>query len=71
MQFEQLFEQRVVQEDEKFDRVIAFKQANASQALEGLVMSEHDIAMQQKVVNGEISSESAINEYVRLFSTAR
>lgn len=71
MQFEQLFEQRVGQEVEKFDRVTAFKQANASQALEGLVMSQHDIAMQQKIVDGELSSESAIIEYVRLFSTAQ
>lgn len=71
MQFENLFEKPVTPTAATFDRATAFKQANASQALEGLVMSEHDIVVQQRIVAGTLSSEEAIKEYVRIFATGK
>jgi hypothetical protein len=41
-----------------------FAQANASEALEGLVMSADDLAIQERVVNGEITPDQAIALYV-------
>jgi len=37
-----------------------FRQANASLALEGLVMSAEDLALQERVITGEITTDQAV-----------
>jgi hypothetical protein len=41
-------------------------QANASQALEGLHMDAHDLAIQERVINGELTPDQAVAEYLKL-----
>jgi hypothetical protein len=47
------------------ERRASFAQANASCAIEGLQMDAADLAIQERIVRGEITHEEAISESVR------
>lgn len=42
-----------------------FAQANASQALEGLQVSDEDLAVQERVISGELKPDEAIALYIQ------
>lgn len=55
-------------DDPQGRRRAAFHQANASSALEGLVADEEELALQERVIQGEITSEEAIALIVAKFT---
>ena len=46
-------------------RRAAFAQANASCAIEGLPMDAVDLAVQERIIRGEITDEEAISESIQ------
>lgn len=54
-------------DDSQERRRAAFRQANASSALEGLVADEEELALQERVIQGEITTEEAIALIVAKF----
>ncbi|HEU4602918.1 MAG TPA: antitoxin VbhA family protein [Steroidobacteraceae bacterium] len=46
----------------KSDRRSRFTQINASWAIEGQIVDEADLAMQERIIRGEITAEEAIDE---------
>ena len=52
------------------ERAEAYRQANASLALEGMHMTPEDLALQQRVIDGEWTSEQ-YHEYVRTMPKKR
>lgn len=47
------------------ERAEAFVQANAINALEGYQASDEDLALQRRVVDGELTSDQAVQEIIR------
>ena len=47
------------------ERAEAFVQANAINALEGYQASDEDLALQQRVIRGELTSDQAVQEIIR------
>lgn len=47
------------------ERAEAFKQANAINALEGYQATEEDLALQRRVITGEVTSDQAVQEIIR------
>lgn len=47
------------------ERADAFVQANAINALEGYQASEEDLALQRRVIDGELTSDQAVHEIIR------
>lgn len=45
-----------------FERRSRFAQINASWAIEGMIVDEADLAMQERIIRGEITAEEAIDE---------
>lgn len=46
-------------------RLAQFAQANASLALEGMWVSDEDLAIQQRVANGELAHDQAVALYLQ------
>lgn len=55
-------------EDPKESRRKAFRHANASLALEGLVADEEQLALQEEVIQGRLTTEQAIAQIVAKYS---
>ena len=64
--FDELLAVPVPARDIQAERREQFRQANASQALEGLHMDAHDLAIQERVINGELTPDQAVAEYLKL-----
>ena len=54
-------------DDTQERRRAAFRYANASSALEGLVADDEELALQERVIQGEVTSEEAIALIVAKF----
>lgn len=63
--FDELLAEPVPGRDIEAERREQFRQANASQALEGLQMDANDLAIQEKVIKGELTSDQAVAEYLK------
>lgn len=63
--FDELLADPVPARDIKAERREQFRQANASQALEGLRMDANDLALQERVIKGELTPDQAVAEYLK------
>lgn len=63
--FETLLVEPVAAPDLSATRRAHFVQANASQALEGLQVSLEDLAVQERLINGELKPDEAIALYIQ------
>lgn len=61
--FDQLLSAPLQPPDREATRREQFRQANASEALEGLQMDDEDLAIQERIVTGELTPEQAVEEY--------
>lgn len=63
--FDELLAEPVPAPDKEAIRREQFRQANASEALEGLQMDALDMAIQERVVKGELTPDQAVAEYLK------
>ena len=64
--FKSLLNEPVPPEDRSKTRREQFAQANASEALEGLIASDLDLGIQERVIRGELTHDQAVAEYIAL-----
>jgi len=50
--------------DETAERSAAFREANASLALEGLIVDPRQLARQEEIIQGRLTTEQAITQCV-------
>lgn len=63
--FDELMTEPLPAPDIKATRREQFRQANASEALEGLEMEDSDRAIQERVIMGELTPNQAVAEYLK------
>jgi hypothetical protein len=61
----------VVVEDRFLLRRTAFRNANASLALSGMIVDEYQLALQEEIIQGGLSSEQAISRLSAAFKETK